>query len=40
LAGFHLNSLKSEKFSKDLSERAMLAYVETIQKKEKKHKVM
>lgn len=30
LAGFHLNALQSERFSKDLSERFMLAYVEDI----------
>lgn len=30
LAGFHLNALQSERFSKDLAERNMLAYVEGI----------
>ncbi|CAD8088697.1 unnamed protein product [Paramecium sonneborni] len=39
LAGFHLNALQSERFSKDLSERYMLAYVEDIQRKEEKHNV-
>lgn len=39
LAGFHLNALKSEKLSKDLAQRHMLAYVETVQRKEEKHKV-
>ncbi|KAL4476584.1 hypothetical protein ABPG72_000743 [Tetrahymena utriculariae] len=39
LAGFHLNALKSEKLSKDLAARGMLAYVETVQRKEEKHKV-
>lgn len=39
LAGFHLNALKSEKFTKDLASRHMIAYVEKIQRKEEKHKV-
>jgi len=39
LAGFHLNALKSEKFSKDLANRGMIAYVERIQRKEAKHNV-
>lgn len=39
LAGFHLNALKSEKLSKDLAQRHMLAYVDTVQRKEEKHKV-
>ncbi|KAM3136702.1 hypothetical protein pb186bvf_011147 [Paramecium bursaria] len=39
LAGFHLTALASEKLSKDIKERSMLAYVETIQKQEEIHKV-
>jgi len=34
-----LNALKSEKLAKDYSQRKMLAYVQTIQRKEGKHKV-
>ncbi|EGR31625.1 isocitrate lyase, putative, partial [Ichthyophthirius multifiliis] len=39
LAGFHMNALKSEQLSKDLAQRHMLAYVETVQREEEKHKV-
>jgi isocitrate lyase len=39
LAGFHMNALISEKFSKDFSKRLMIAYVEGIQRKEAKHHV-
>jgi len=39
LAGFHMNALISEKFTKDFSKRLMIAYVETIQRKEAKHNV-
>jgi isocitrate lyase len=30
LAGFHMDALASEKFSKDFAKRAMISYVETI----------
>ena len=39
LAGFHMNSLVSQKFSKDFAERDMLAYVQRVQRKERKHGV-
>lgn len=39
LAGFHLNALKSEKLARDYSKRNMLAYVQTVQRKEEKHKI-
>lgn len=39
LAGFHCDSLGIDLFAKDYSERGMLAYVETIQRMERKHKV-
>lgn len=39
LAGFHLNALKSEKFVRAYSENNMLGYVESVQRKEEKHKV-
>jgi isocitrate lyase len=39
LGGFHLNALKSEKLARDFSKRAMLAYVEKVQRKEEKHKI-
>ena len=39
LAGFHMNALASEKFSKDYAERKMLAYVEKVQRKEDKYSV-
>lgn len=39
LAGFHCDSLSIDLFAKDYSERGMLAYVEGIQRMERKHKV-
>jgi len=39
LAGFHMNALASEKFSKDYSERKMLAFVDKVQRKEEKYGV-
>jgi len=39
LAGFHMNALASEKFSKLYKTDHMLAYVNTIQREEAKHKV-
>jgi isocitrate lyase len=39
LAGFHCDSLGIDLFAKDYSERGMLAYVEGIQRMERKHKV-
>lgn len=36
LAGFHCNSLSIDNFAKDFKERHMLAYVETIQRQERK----
>jgi len=39
LAGFHTNALVTEKFSKDFGQRKMLAYVETVQREERKHNV-
>jgi isocitrate lyase len=34
LAGFHMNALASEKFSKDFKHLQMIAYVEKIQREE------
>jgi isocitrate lyase len=39
LAGFHMDALTSEKFSKDYQTRHMIAYVEKIQRKESKYNV-
>lgn len=39
LAGFHSDSLGITKFSRDYAKRGMLAYVETIQREERIHKV-
>jgi isocitrate lyase len=39
LAGFHMDALASEKFSKDYQTRHMIAYVEKIQRKESKYNV-
>jgi isocitrate lyase len=39
LAGFHMDALISEKFSKDYAERDILAYVQNIQRKEREHNV-
>lgn len=39
LAGFHMNALMSEVFSRNFAEKGMLAYVEYIQRKEKQEKV-
>ena len=35
LAGFHLNSLATDSFAKDLKEKGILAYVESIQREER-----
>eukprot|EP01017_Pseudomicrothorax_dubius_P028541 TRINITY_DN3392_c0_g2_i1.p1 TRINITY_DN3392_c0_g2~~TRINITY_DN3392_c0_g2_i1.p1 ORF type:complete len:476 (-),score=104.14 TRINITY_DN3392_c0_g2_i1:334-1761(-) len=39
LAGFHMNALISEKFARDFSQRLMISYVESIQRKEAKNSV-
>ena len=39
LAGFHMEALASERFSKEYSRKYMLAYVEGIQRKEKQYNV-
>ena len=39
LAGFHMNALISEKFSKEFSENKILAYIQTIQREERKYNV-
>ncbi|TPX44248.1 isocitrate lyase [Synchytrium endobioticum] len=39
LAGLHSNALVSEHFARDFSQRGMLAYVETIQRQERKNGV-
>jgi isocitrate lyase len=39
LAGFHCNALAIDNFAKDYKERHMLAYVETIQRMERKNGV-
>ena len=39
LAGFHANALAIDNFAKDFKERGMLAYVEGIQREERKNKV-
>lgn len=39
LAGFHANALITDTFAKDYAQRGMLAYVEDIQRQERKHGV-
>lgn len=39
LAGFHMDALMSEVFSRNFAKKGMLAYVEYIQRKEKVEKV-
>ena len=39
LAGFHMNALASERFSREFSKQGMLAYVQEIQRQEKAEKV-
>merc|ERR1711983_519409 len=39
LAGFHSDALGISQFARDYKKREMLAYVETIQRKEREHKV-
>lgn len=39
LAGFHANSLVTTQFARDYAERKMLAYVDTIQRKEREYDV-
>lgn len=39
LAGFHLNALAADNFAKDYSKRNMMAYVDTIQRMERKNGV-
>jgi len=39
LAGFHADALQTTLFARDFANRKMLAYVETIQRKEREHGV-
>lgn len=39
LGGFHSNALVTDLFARDYAERGMLAYVETIQRREREHRV-
>jgi isocitrate lyase len=39
LGGFHSNALITDLFARDFADRGMLAYVETIQRREREHGV-